>query len=91
MRDVRMRGFAERADVEEVERFLENVTPALAAEPVPVAACAGRVLAEDVRASVDVPAFRRSATIPWRCDWSVRRCPGGPTPVRSGPARRCGS
>jgi molybdopterin molybdotransferase len=61
MRDVRMRGFAERADVEEVERFLENVTPALAAEPVPVAACAGRVLAEDVRASVDVPAFRRSA------------------------------
>jgi len=60
-RDVRMRGFAERADVEEVERFLEGVTPALPAELVPVAACAGRVLAEDVRAGVDVPAFRRSA------------------------------
>ena len=48
MRDVRMRGFAERADVEEVERFLAERTRRLPGEPVPLLACAGRVLAEDV-------------------------------------------
>jgi molybdopterin molybdotransferase len=61
MRDVRMRGFAERADVEEVERFLAERARRLAAEPVSVLACAGRVLAEDVTAEVDVPAFPRAA------------------------------
>ena len=61
MRDVRMRGFAERADVEEVERQLAEHTRALSAEDVPVAECAGRVLAVDVSASVDVPGFDRSA------------------------------
>jgi len=61
MRDVRMRGFAERADVEEVERFLEDAASALPGEPVALAECAGRVLAEDVRAEVDVPPFARSA------------------------------
>jgi molybdopterin molybdotransferase len=61
MRDVRMQGFAERADVEEVFRFLdENVQP-LPAEAIALADCAGRVLAEEVRASVDVPGFARSA------------------------------
>jgi molybdopterin molybdotransferase len=59
--DVRMRGFAERADVEEVERFLVERTGALEAERVAVEACAGRVLAADVHATVDVPAFARSA------------------------------
>ena len=56
-----MRGFAERADVEEVERFLVERVAALDAEPAPVAACAGRVLAEDVVASVDVPGFARAS------------------------------
>jgi molybdopterin molybdotransferase len=56
-----MRGFAERADVEEVERFLSAHTRPLDAEPVPVARCAGRVLAADVRSAVDVPGFARSA------------------------------
>ncbi len=56
-----MRGFAKRADVEEVERFLEGVCAPLRAEPVAVTDCAGRVLAEDVRAEVDVPGFRRAA------------------------------
>ena len=59
--DVRMRGFAERADVEEVERFLAARTKPLDAEPVSLDACAGRVLAADVRAEVDVPGFARSA------------------------------
>ena len=56
-----MQGFAERADVEEVERFLAVHTRWLAAEPVPVQECAGRVLAESVRAEVSVPGFVRAA------------------------------
>ena len=60
-RDVRMRGFAARADVEEVERFLAERTRALPAESVALLDCIGRVLAVDVRAEVDVPAFPRSA------------------------------
>jgi molybdopterin molybdotransferase len=61
MRDVRMKGFAERADVEEVDDFLLRHTRALAAEDVELLACAGRVLAADLRAEVDVPGFRRAA------------------------------
>ncbi len=61
MRDVRMKGFAERADVEEVERFLARHSGSLESEEVDLLACTGRVLAEDVRAEVDVPGFRRSA------------------------------
>jgi molybdopterin molybdotransferase len=61
MRDVRMRGFAERADVEEVERFLtEHVSP-LEDEAVDVLDCAGRVMTTDIRSEVDVPPFARSA------------------------------
>jgi len=61
MADVRMKGFAERADVEVVERFLADRAGVLGAEKVPVIECIGRVLAEDVTAAVDVPGFRRSA------------------------------
>ena len=61
MHDVRMRGFAERADVEEVERFLAERAQRLEAEPVALLECAGRVLAADVTAEVDVPGFARSA------------------------------
>jgi molybdopterin molybdotransferase len=56
-----MRGFAERADVEEVERFLAEHTRALEPEEVDLRACVGRSLAEDVRAGVDVPGFPRAA------------------------------
>ncbi len=59
--DVRMRGFRERADVEEVETLLAAQSAPLPAESVPVAECAGRVLAEAVGADVDVPHFARSA------------------------------
>jgi molybdopterin molybdotransferase len=61
MRDVRMKGFAERADVEEVDRFLAEHGRALEGEPADVVGCAGRVLAGDVRAEVDVPGFPRAA------------------------------
>jgi molybdopterin molybdotransferase len=61
MRDVRMKGFAERADVEEVTDFLAARVRALDAEPVATAECVGRVLAGDVIARFDVPGFARSA------------------------------
>jgi molybdopterin molybdotransferase len=56
-----MKGFAERADVEEVLHFLAARVRTLGSEPVPLGACAGRVLAEGVVACVDVPAFARAA------------------------------
>jgi molybdopterin molybdotransferase len=61
MRDVRMRGFAERADVEAVEAHLARDTRPLDAEDVPLLDCAGRVLAREIDAGVDVPGFARSA------------------------------
>lgn len=61
MRDVRMKGFAERSDVEEVTRFLAELAGPLPPEEVELRACTGRVLAEDVRAEVSVPGFRRAA------------------------------
>ena len=61
VRDVRMRGFAERADVEEVDAFLCDSAAVLPGERVPLLECVGRVLAEDVVAEVDVPGFARSA------------------------------
>ncbi len=61
MRDVRMRGFAERADVAQVEDFLRRRTEPLPAEAVELLDCVGRVLAGDLRATVDVPGFERSA------------------------------
>jgi len=60
-RDVRMRGFAERADVEDVERFIAEHALPLAAESVPLLECAGRVLAAGVTSDFDVPGFPRSA------------------------------
>lgn len=61
MRDVRMKGFSERADVEEVEEFLVEQTRVCEPEVVELARCVGRVLAEEVRAEVNVPGFARSA------------------------------
>jgi len=56
-----MKGFAERADVEDVLGFLSSRVRVLPPEPVPVLACAGRVLAEELHSDVDVPGFARSA------------------------------
>src|SRR5215216_6265821 len=60
-RDVRMRGFQHRAEVEDVHRLLEARAQALPAEAVPLTQAAGRVLARDVTAEVAVPAFARAA------------------------------
>ena len=59
--DVRMRGFRARAELAEVLALLRASAAPLASEPVPVTACAGRVLAAGVRAPIDVPGFRRAA------------------------------
>lgn len=59
--DVRMRGFASRVDVEVVDAYLAEHARALAGESVELLEAHGRVLAEDVRAEVDVPGFPRSA------------------------------
>ncbi len=61
MRDVRMKGFAERADVEQVGAWILGHARPLDAEPVALLACVGRVLAEDVSAEYAVPGFPRSA------------------------------
>lgn len=59
--DVRMRGFAARVDVEIVDAFLAEHSFALEGDQAPLLDCVGRVLAEGVVSSVDVPAFARSA------------------------------
>jgi len=59
--DVRMRGFAERVDVEVVDRFLADHVHALDGESVSLLETYGRVLTEDVISKTNVPGFRRSA------------------------------
>jgi len=56
-----MKGFSERADVEDVQAWLAAETAPLASETVQLLDCVGRVLAEDVSSQVDVPGFPRSA------------------------------
>lgn len=63
--DVRMRGFPSRTDVDEVLAWVDAWPAPLAGEPVPLAVAAGRVLAEDVVAAVDLPPFARSAMDGW--------------------------
>ena len=60
-RDVRMRGFAERTDVEDVLAFLVAHAHSLPSESVGLLDCFGRVLACDWVSDVDVPGFARSA------------------------------
>jgi molybdopterin molybdotransferase len=59
--DVRMRGFRHRSTVNEAQAWVDRHAVRLAAEPVPVAQCAGRVLAAGVTASRDLPPFDRAA------------------------------
>ncbi|MEM8883393.1 MAG: gephyrin-like molybdotransferase Glp [Planctomycetota bacterium] len=59
--DVRMRGFERRTDVSEAVALIDARVGPLAAVPVGLLECAGRVLGRDLTAPVDVPGFRRSA------------------------------
>ena len=60
-RDVRMRGFSSRAEVADVWQWIDRHASALPAEAVAIDDAPGRVLARDVVATADVPAFDRSA------------------------------
>lgn len=58
--DVRMRGFQQRTSAAEALRWLDEHVAALEPEFVPLHEAAGRILAEDVSSSFDVPAFDRA-------------------------------
>jgi molybdopterin molybdotransferase len=58
--DVRMRGFARRATVDEVLRWVDAQSGPLPGEDVPLALAAARVLAASVTSAVDVPGFDRA-------------------------------
>ncbi len=58
--DVRMRGFASRTPVETALQWIDAHTAVGGHERVAIARLAGRVLAETVVSSVDVPAFARA-------------------------------
>src|SRR5713226_3869285 len=60
-RDVRMRGFRDRAEVEDVLALLRSRIQPLPAEEVELHDAAGRVLANEIVAPCDVPGFDRAA------------------------------
>jgi molybdopterin molybdotransferase len=60
-KDVRMHGFGERAEVGAVLQWIDQNAVRLAATSVPLDEASDRVLADSVTASIDVPAFDRSA------------------------------
>jgi molybdopterin molybdotransferase len=64
-RDVRGRGFPDRADVDDVLAWVDARPAPLPPETVGLAQAGGRVLAEDVESPVDVPAFRRASMDGW--------------------------
>jgi len=59
-RDVRMRGFARRATVDEALSWLGTQLARLPEQWVPIEEAAGRVLARDVISRVNVPGFQRA-------------------------------
>ena len=59
--DVRMKGFRDRAEVEQVLRLLDDRVQCLAEELVPLPELAGRILARAVVSQVNVPGFARAA------------------------------
>lgn len=61
MTDIRMRGFKHRTEVHRLRELIEEHVHPGEAEKLPLAECAGRTLAGDIRATVSVPAFDRSA------------------------------
>jgi len=59
--DVRMRGFQHRAEVTQVWQWIARHAQPLSAEMVDIDHASGRVLASEVVAGVDVPAFDRAS------------------------------
>ena len=60
-RDVRMRGFSKRVEVADAWTWIDRHAGPLRSEAVPIDEATGRVLASQVIASLDVPAFDRAA------------------------------
>lgn len=60
-RDVRMHGFSQRSEVRAALDWIDRHASRLPAETVRIEDASGRVLAEDVIAPLDVPAFDRAA------------------------------
>jgi molybdopterin molybdotransferase len=60
LRDVRMRGFAQRSTVEAAWEWIDAHAKRVASELVPLREAGGSVLAADVSSGVDVPGFDRS-------------------------------
>src|SRR5579862_5371919 len=60
-RDVRMRGFQDRAEVSDAVQLLCDRTTSLPLEPIELTSAAGRVLGKAVVAAVAVPPFDRAA------------------------------
>lgn len=60
-RDVRMRGFSQRAEVGAAWQWIDAHATRLHTETVSIDQAAGRVLADDIVATIDVPAFDRAA------------------------------
>lgn len=58
--DVRMRGFARRTSVHAAQAWVDQHAVPLGSEVVELGAASGRVLAEDLRATLDVPTFARA-------------------------------
>ncbi len=61
--DVRMRGFAERATVDDALAWIDSVLPdfgVLDSEEIPLPVAAGRVIAHDIVSPVNVPGFARA-------------------------------
>ncbi len=59
--DVRMRGFTRRAEVDTAWQWIDRHTPRLGSQVIDTEQAAGRILASEVVAAIDVPAFDRSA------------------------------
>lgn len=64
-RDVRMRGFRDRAPVETFQTWVDACPVPRREERVALDVAAGRVLAADLASTVDVPSFPRSAMDGW--------------------------
>src|SRR5262250_2228803 len=60
-RDVRMRGFNRRTEVDDALQWIARHAVPLGVEAVAIDAASGRVLASDVVAAFDVPGFDRAA------------------------------
>jgi molybdopterin molybdotransferase len=60
-KDVRMRGFERRTDVDAALRLIDERVRPLPAESIDVMSAGGRVLARELLSPVDVPGFARSA------------------------------